>query len=554
METSVIYSRVSTNYQDNQSQIDDLLRYSKEKNFNNVEIFEEKISGYSKKQKRVELDKCISFIKKNKIDNLLIYEVSRLGRLTKDVLETINELNELKINLHIKDKGLKTLNDDKSVNDMTNLVLTILSGISESEGKQIKNRSKRGLLFSSKMGVIGGIPPYGYIKDENRKLKVCPIESKIVKDIFDLSLKGYGSRKISDYLNENKIPTKSQNYYDSEKVIRGQKVKDMKWNYSLIYSILTNKTYIGKREFSKELLDFEELRIIDNNTFYNVEKSLKNNESKKGIHTKHFYFFENVKLICGICGKNYIPHKKLDNSRNTYLCNSKRVKNDCGNYGIGIDKLVNSVWYHLVKSEYIKRLIEKSQQTDEIKNKIIEVNNDIELIKKELSKNENVLSRLNDIYLMGGKTKEEYQRDLKRYNIDRTKILEKLTSFENQKIQLNEMLENQQNYKLQIRQIKGDKFVLKEYIEKLVKEIVIYPIKNDTPILSTKSNDNHLYIELFLLPIIEPLKYIISQRTNKVLRLSVKGINFDKTNYTIKLNQRIISDFTDNIRFQTEKM
>ena len=89
----VIQARVSTNSQDYKRQIEELLDYSKMMNYEVVAIFEEKISGGKTNEERPELMKMINFIKKNKIDKVLCWELSRIGRNTIEVLKTIQLLN-----------------------------------------------------------------------------------------------------------------------------------------------------------------------------------------------------------------------------------------------------------------------------------------------------------------------------------------------------------------------------------------------------------------------------------------------------------------------------
>lgn len=70
----------------------------------------------------------------------------------------------------------------------------------------------------------------GYTKDENGKLIIVEDEAKIVRLIFDLSLKGYGFCKIKRYLEESGIKT-----------ITGKSV----WSTSTIDRILSNEKYAG---------------------------------------------------------------------------------------------------------------------------------------------------------------------------------------------------------------------------------------------------------------------------------------------------------------------
>ena len=76
-----------------------------------------------------------------------------------------------------------------------------------------------------KNGKVGGglLINYGYTKDENKMLVIDPVESKVVKLIYQLCLEGKGTKVISNYLNENNIPTKRMNVKNSSMKVKGKK-------------------------------------------------------------------------------------------------------------------------------------------------------------------------------------------------------------------------------------------------------------------------------------------------------------------------------------------
>mgnify|MGYP006195819807 CR=1 FL=1 len=72
----VIYARVSTNSQDYKRQTEELKEFSNKMNYEVVSVFEEKISGAKTNEERPQLMKMINFIKSNKIDKVLCWELS----------------------------------------------------------------------------------------------------------------------------------------------------------------------------------------------------------------------------------------------------------------------------------------------------------------------------------------------------------------------------------------------------------------------------------------------------------------------------------------------
>lgn len=184
----VIYSRVSTGIQDYKRQTDELIEYSIKHNFIVARIFEEKISGAKDNEDRPALMEMIGFIKENKIDKVLCWELSRIGRNTIEVLKTIKLLTENKISLFIKNYNIETLNEHKEVNPLSQFMIQILTSVSEMERTTIRQRIKSGYdSFRKNGGKVGR--KEGYRKDNEMLLSEH-------KDIVKLLKQNLSVRKI----------------------------------------------------------------------------------------------------------------------------------------------------------------------------------------------------------------------------------------------------------------------------------------------------------------------------------------------------------------------
>lgn len=183
----VIYARVSTNSQDYKRQTEELLEFSQTQNYEVIKIFEEKICGGKTNEERPQLMKMIDFIKSNKIDKVLCWELSRLGRNTIEVLKTIQLLNENCISLYIKNHNIETLNEKCEINPMSQFLIQILTSVSEMEKTQIRQRIKSGYdSFRKNGGKVGR--KEGFKKDSETLLNEH-------KDIVKLLKQGYSVRK-----------------------------------------------------------------------------------------------------------------------------------------------------------------------------------------------------------------------------------------------------------------------------------------------------------------------------------------------------------------------
>lgn len=188
MKRVVIYARVSTLSQDFTRQINDLTDFATRNDMIVDRIFAEKVSGTKRQEERPELLLMINYVKENNIDKVLVSEVSRLHRTQLGLLETISLLNENKISVFIQNLNIETLTEDKKVNPMAQLLVSLLSEIANLEKGNIRERMQSGYQnFIKNGGNVGR--KVGYRKD-NEAMK-----SQYTEDI-KLLKKGYSLRNI----------------------------------------------------------------------------------------------------------------------------------------------------------------------------------------------------------------------------------------------------------------------------------------------------------------------------------------------------------------------
>jgi site-specific DNA recombinase len=141
----------------------------------------------------------LNYIDEYHPDYVVVSELSRLGRsnLTLHIIEKLTKMQICFISLK---EGLKTLNEDKSLNPTTQLIIDILNGINKFELETIRYRVKSGLRKTANAGTWIGAVPFGYIVI-NQKLVINPNESETLKLMFEKFSEGWGSNKIASYLN-----------------------------------------------------------------------------------------------------------------------------------------------------------------------------------------------------------------------------------------------------------------------------------------------------------------------------------------------------------------
>jgi len=144
MTNVVIYTRVSTNFQEYERQVNDLKVFAAKQGFNLSNIFSEKVSGAKKNEERKELSAMIDFCLHNSVNKVLVSELSRLGRNTLEVLKAVELLNESRISLYIYNLGIETLNTEKEISISSKLMITMLAEFASMERIQIQQRMESG--------------------------------------------------------------------------------------------------------------------------------------------------------------------------------------------------------------------------------------------------------------------------------------------------------------------------------------------------------------------------------------------------------------------------
>lgn len=144
MEQVVILARVSTDKQEYYRQINELTDYCRQRNWEVVEIFANKVSGAATNEQRAEIQELVEYVKNHQISRVVCLEISRVGRNTLEALKVIQLLNENRVSLFVKNYNLETLDADGNVNPIASLICTILLEIASMERLTIKERMASG--------------------------------------------------------------------------------------------------------------------------------------------------------------------------------------------------------------------------------------------------------------------------------------------------------------------------------------------------------------------------------------------------------------------------
>ena len=155
---AVIYARVSstTDRQTTDRQVADLMTYAAANHLEVVKVFEEKISGAKQNKEREVLQATLEYCKLENVNYLLSNELSRIGRNTFNVLETIKFLIDNHINLYLQKERFTLLQENGKPSPFAAIMLATLSTCAELERENIAFRLQSGRKqFIEKGGKLG---------------------------------------------------------------------------------------------------------------------------------------------------------------------------------------------------------------------------------------------------------------------------------------------------------------------------------------------------------------------------------------------------------------
>lgn len=156
-----ILTRVSKESQSYERQITDLRNFASKMQFEVIGEFNEKISGATKNENRQAWNGLFDLIQSQEVNKILVWELSRLGRSTLEVLKSLELFHSKGISLYVLNYNIETLNEDGTVNPMAQMMVTMLAEFARTERSAIQQRLssgyKRHIKNGGRVGRIKGV-------------------------------------------------------------------------------------------------------------------------------------------------------------------------------------------------------------------------------------------------------------------------------------------------------------------------------------------------------------------------------------------------------------
>ncbi|MCX8132300.1 MAG: recombinase family protein [Clostridia bacterium] len=384
----VTYDRYSSDLQEDSSieaQLRENYKYAKEHNIEVLhDYIDEERSG--KFDTREQFQKMIADAKKGLFDVIIVHKIDRFAR---------NRYDSAIYKAQLKRLGIKILYSAQHITDSPEgrLMEGILESFAEYYSDNLATEVLKGMKTTALRGnFTGGYPPLGYdIKD--KKYVINEYEANIVRRIFDLYASG---ASYGDIFAEMKA--------------KGYKTKfNADFGKNSLFSILSNKKYIGIMEYNKslprtpghrnghktkaesEIVVAEGVipQIVSKETWLKVQKRKLDSKHKAQNKAVEMYLLTGL-LECGKCGSRMGGHRTSNSQKKIYsyyvckTCGNKTKKERAEN--LTFEVMLNDMFSDNSIERYVARLNEFiKSKFDKTESELLRLKSVVSKLEKEIN-------------------------------------------------------------------------------------------------------------------------------------------------------------------------
>ena len=325
--------------------------------------FDDNVSGM--KFNRRGLDELTAAVDADKIDAVIVKDLSRLGRHRTQTALFIDYLREHQVRVISATEGIDTFRDEDD------LIIGIRGLMNDYYARDISKKIRAGYRQKQREGIVI-TPPFGYRKDRNTNtIELHPEASETVRMVYSLYLQGLGQKEIARRLNAlgRKTPAQLRAEQCGKEVCAASKTSDGRyvWTYASVKNILVEEAYTGvlinhrsetnggkaKRLEQAEWYRHENFFpvIIERDIWEKVQQKLKAQaRPANGNKAKHRYA---GLILCKECGSPFVPMIRYWNSK-------RRVEYVCKGYHRNGKSYCSS---HRVHEEVLDAAVQEFAQT-----------------------------------------------------------------------------------------------------------------------------------------------------------------------------------------------
>lgn len=338
-----------------------------------VQIFSDE--GQSAKDlKRVAMKKMLKEVRENRIQSIVIYKLDRITRSVVDMAKIVSELNE-------HNCKLISIVDNLDINSANGrMLVNFLAVMVQWEREVISERTKDALTAMAQQGKYPYSKcPFGWRKDENKRLEIHPEHSKILLDLIARIINGYSLNELVFYVNDT---------------------------YNMRVRYITLRNWVTRTALYGELIcggvKYDQIipPIITKEKYEQLQNSIK--KYNRDDEFKKYWFYGKVYCSCGRRCRQ-VSTKKRTKTYYYYYCEHCNLR-------INQESVQKQVFFDLIRFE------NKIQKPD-IQNKLL-----------QYAKIQDKINSIHNMYLKNYLTEEEYVSALAQTRKLKKEIINDLTS------------------------------------------------------------------------------------------------------------------------------
>lgn len=492
------YARVSTDFNVQLNSLDNQITYytdfiRKNPNWEYVDGYvDEGISGVST-AKRERFNEMIEDAKAGMFDLIVTKEVSRFARNTLDSIRFTRELLSNGVAVYFQSDNINTLDEDSE------LRLTIMSSMAQDESRKISNRVRFGHHQAIKNGtVLGTNNMFGYTKKDG-KLIVDEEQAEFIRELFEMYATGkFSMKQMEKHFYQKGIRNSKGNKLSHStmgNIIRNPKYK----GYFVGNKVVITDLFTKKQKFLPE----EEWVMYKDETGETVPAIVseelweKANEvlymrSQDVITAQHKTVHQNLltgKLICSHCGKPYYRKDAIGKNgekMSKWVCSGK-IKN-------GADSCPSHAIYENEIKPMIEDIFKSGQRNIEELSACV-----LKLVSELLDANDNQaeINRLNKELVTQQKMKAKLLKFNTEGNMSDSEFFrmtaecdEEIAKLQMQIDTITQSTKTEQDMKKELANIKAilkaaekhidDEEIDKAFVDRYIKKIIVYPEEDVT--------------------------------------------------------------------------
>ena len=307
------------------------------------------ISG--KTDSRPEFQRMIKDSDKHQFTAVIMYTLDRFAR---------NRYDSAMYKAKLKKNGVKLFYTEQSISQEPEGIIleSVLEGMAEYYSENLSRGVKRGMRENAlKQMTNGGVKPLGYKRGADGRYEIDTKTAPIVKKIFELCSEGLSQKKIADQLNSEGYRTK----------------KGAKFRVSSISSVLGNEKYKGTFRFKEIVKENGIPAIITEEEWENAQRILQKHTRHPAAAKAKVSYLLTTKAFCGVCGSNLVGESGKSHTGTVYhyyKCSRRKRGEKCSKKADKKDVLEQFVVQTTVNEILTPEMIEKiSTVASEMANK-----------------------------------------------------------------------------------------------------------------------------------------------------------------------------------------